>query len=42
MFGDDLLVSPVTEPGIEMWTVYLPGQNQVAAEQGGDVINDFN
>ena len=25
MFGDDLLVAPVTEPGIMEWTVYLPG-----------------
>ncbi len=24
MFGDDLLVAPVLEPGVEEWTVYLP------------------
>ena len=26
MFGDDLLVAPVTEPGVDQWTVYLPGK----------------
>ena len=25
MFGDDLLVVPVLEPGLTAWTVYLPG-----------------
>lgn len=25
MFGDDLLVAPVLEPGVENWNVYLPG-----------------
>ena len=25
MFGDDLLVAPVLEPGVDNWTVYLPG-----------------
>ena len=25
MFGDDLLVAPVTEPGVDEWNVYLPG-----------------
>ena len=25
MFGDDLLVAPVLEPGVDTWEVYLPG-----------------
>ena len=25
MFGEDLLVAPVLEPGLDAWTVYLPG-----------------
>merc|ERR1711934_604187 len=25
MFGDDLLVAPVLEPGLTAWTMYLPG-----------------
>ena len=25
MFGDDLLVAPVLEPGLDAWTVHLPG-----------------
>jgi alpha-glucosidase len=25
MFGDDLLVAPVTEPGVVDWELYLPG-----------------
>jgi len=29
MYGDDLLVAPVTEPGFESWDVYLPGKEQV-------------
>lgn len=29
MYGDDLLVAPVTEPGVETWTLYLPGSAQV-------------
>ena len=24
MYGDDLLVSPVLQPGVEVWSVYLP------------------
>ena len=24
MYGDDLLVSPVTVPGVDTWSVYLP------------------
>ena len=26
MFGDDILVAPVTEPRVTEWTVYLPGK----------------
>ena len=26
MFGDDILVAPVTEPRVAEWTVYLPGK----------------
>ena len=26
MFGDDILVAPVTEPRVSEWTVYLPGK----------------
>ena len=26
MFGDDLLIAPVTEPGVQQWDVYLPGK----------------
>ena len=26
MFGDDVLVAPVTEPRVTEWTVYLPGE----------------
>ena len=25
MFGDDLLVAPVLQPGVDHWTAYLPG-----------------
>jgi hypothetical protein len=28
MYGDDLLVAPVTEPEVVEWTVYLPGQDE--------------
>ena len=28
MYGDDLLVAPVTEPEVIEWTVYLPGPDQ--------------
>ena len=28
MFGDDLLVAPVLEPGVDHWTAYLPGLKQ--------------
>ena len=28
MYGPDLLVAPVTEPGLESWDVYLPGAGQ--------------
>ena len=27
MFGDDILVAPVTEPRVAEWTVYLPGKS---------------
>ena len=27
MFGDDLMVAPVTEPDVENWSVYLPATN---------------
>ena len=30
MYGDDLLVAPVTEPDVDQWTVYLPGVDQVS------------
>ncbi len=29
MFGDDLLVAPVLEPGVENWNVYLPGKGEL-------------
>ena len=29
MFGDDLLVAPVLQPGVENWTVYLPGKAHI-------------
>ena len=28
MYGPDLLVAPITEPGVESWEVYLPGSGQ--------------
>ena len=31
MFGDDLLVAPVLQPGVENWTVYLPGKAHIHA-----------
>ena len=32
MYGDDLLVAPVTEPEVVEWTVYLPGQDEAIFE----------
>ncbi len=32
MYGDDLLVAPVTEPEVLEWTVYLPGQDEAIFE----------
>ena len=29
MFGDDLLVAPVLEPGVDHWTAYLPGLKNI-------------
>ena len=29
MLGDDLLVAPVLQPGVENWTVYLPGKDTI-------------
>lgn len=45
MLGRDMLVAPVTEPGITKWSVYLPGEDWVDAWTGevigpGDVIVD--
>ena len=43
LFGDDLLVAPVTEPGARSWRVYLPAGDWVdawtgEAVQGGRVV----
>jgi alpha-glucosidase (family GH31 glycosyl hydrolase) len=43
MLGDDLLVAPVLEPGVDDWEVYLPEGDWVdaftgAVELGGRVI----
>lgn len=37
LFGADLLVAPVTEPGAEQWTVYLPTGDWVDAWTGEPV-----
>jgi len=29
MYGDDLLIAPVTEPDTDYWKVYLPETDQV-------------
>jgi alpha-glucosidase (family GH31 glycosyl hydrolase) len=34
MLGDDLLVAPVTEPGVKEWTIYLPAGGWVDAWTG--------
>ena len=36
MFGDDLLVAPVTEPDVKEWTLYLPGLDQVKVKINGN------
>lgn len=37
LFGADLLVAPVTEPGAEQWKVYLPAGDRVDAWTGKPV-----
>jgi alpha-glucosidase (family GH31 glycosyl hydrolase) len=34
LLGDELLVAPVTEPGVETWPVYLPAGEWVDAWTG--------
>jgi alpha-glucosidase (family GH31 glycosyl hydrolase) len=34
LLGDDVLVSPVTEPGVSRWSTYLPAGNWVDAWDG--------
>jgi alpha-glucosidase (family GH31 glycosyl hydrolase) len=42
--GDDLLVAPVTEPGVESWQIYLPDGEWIDAwtgvEHRGPVVVD--
>jgi alpha-glucosidase (family GH31 glycosyl hydrolase) len=35
LLGDDLLVAPVVEPGVELWDVYLPAGEWVEVWRGG-------
>ena len=40
MYGDDLLVAPVTVPGVDTWPVYLPGPDDWVHLWTGDIIQD--